>query len=90
MHLIDAEDLTRRFSESDPRMPLLVFALLSFYYDGGAFPFDAGAISRRLADIPLKAKMNPEEVASLEPELRKFFTFGAQGLAPKPGVLTGA
>jgi hypothetical protein len=88
MHLVDAEELVRQFARSDPRMPLLIFALLSIYLRRGPFEFDAAALSRSLSDIDIKARMNPEEVASLEPEVRRFFDFTPAGLKPKHGVLT--
>ncbi|HET9231741.1 MAG TPA: hypothetical protein VFO00_10670 [Vitreimonas sp.] len=86
-HLIDAEPLIETFAETDPRMPLLVFSLLSVYLDRGPFEFDASAIADRLAGHKLEPRLNPEVIASLQPQLERFFEPTAQGWIPRPGVL---
>jgi hypothetical protein len=86
-HLIDAEPLIDTFAETDPRMPLLVFALLSVYIDQGPFEFDASAIAERLAGHKLEPRLNPEVIASLQPQLERFFEPMEQGWVPRPGVL---
>jgi hypothetical protein len=86
-HLVDAQELVDLFAETDPRMPLLVFALLSIYLDEGPFEFDAAGLSERLAAIPMKARVNPEELASLQPDLERFFAPSQDGWAPRGGVL---
>jgi hypothetical protein len=86
-HLIDAEPLIDTFAETDPRMPLLVFSLLSVYIDQGPFEFDASAIADRLAGHKLEPRLNPEVIASLQPQLERFFEPTAQGWIPRAGVL---
>jgi hypothetical protein len=86
-HLVDAESLVDLFAETDPRMPILVFALLSLYLADGPFEFDAAKLSERLAEIPMKARVNPEELASLQPDLERFFAPSPEGWAPRRGVL---
>jgi hypothetical protein len=86
-HLIDAEPLIETFAESDPRMPLLVFALLAVYLEDGAFEFDASALAERLSKVGPTAHLNPEIIASLQPEIERFFEPTDQGLVPRMGVL---
>lgn len=87
-HHIDAARLVDTFAETDPRMPLLVFSLLSLYLDEGPFAFDAAALADRLADLNLKARVNPEELASLQGDLERFFEPSPAGWVPRTGVLT--
>jgi len=89
-HLIDAEPLIDTFAETDPRMPLVVFSLLSVYLDQGPFEFDASAIAERLAGHKLEPRLNPEVIASLQPQLEMFFEPTAQGWIPRIGVLEHA
>lgn len=84
--LIDAERILDLFADSDPRMPILVFALLAIYVDHGPFEFDATAISDRLPTNRLKSRINAEELASLQPELERFFEPGAQGWTPRSEI----
>jgi hypothetical protein len=86
-HLIDAEPLIDTFAETDPRMPQLVFALLSIYLEHGPFEFDASALAKRLDGHTLEPRLNPEVIASLQPDLERFFEPTAQGWAPRAGVL---
>jgi hypothetical protein len=86
-HLIAAEPLIETFAESDPRMPLLVFALLAVYLEDGPFEFDASALADRLSRVGPKPHLNPEIIASLQPEIERFFEPTARGLAPRMGVL---
>ncbi len=87
-HHIDASRLIDTFAETDPRMPLLVFSLLSIYLDEGPFEFDAAALAERLSTLNLKARVNPEELASLQPDLERFFEATPQGWRPRQGVLS--
>jgi len=86
-HLIDAERLLPVFEQSDPRMPLLVFALLGIFLREGPFEFDAAALSARLSALPLKARVNPEELTALQTHLERFFEVGAGGWRPRSGIL---
>jgi hypothetical protein len=86
-HLIDADALIDTFAETDPRMPLLVFALLSLYRENGPFQFDAARIAEQLSTLNLKARVNPEELASLQPDLERFFETTTDGWVPRGGVL---
>lgn len=86
-HYIDASRLIDAFAETDPRMPLLVFSLLSFYLDEGPFEFHATALADRLSELNLKARINPEELASLQPDLERFFEPTPSGWAPRSDVL---
>lgn len=87
---LNAERLIDNFAETDPRIPLLVFSLLSLYLEQGPFEFDAGALSRRLATLKLKARLNPEEIAALQPQLERFFAQQANGWTPKDEFLTAS
>jgi hypothetical protein len=86
-HLIDARRLIDVFAETDPRMPLLVFTLLSFYLADGPFEFNAASLAGRLRDLNMKARINPEELASLQPDIERFFIDNGAGWEPRPGVL---
>lgn len=86
-HLIAAEPLIDTFAESDPRMPLLVFALLGVYLEDGPFEFDASALSQRLSGVGPTPHLNPEIIASLQPEIERFFETTSDGLVPRVGVL---
>lgn len=86
-HLIDAEPLIDTFAETDPRMPHLVFTLLSVYFEQGPFEFDASALAERLAGHKLESRLNPEVIASLQPDLERFFEPTSDGWIPRPGVL---
>jgi hypothetical protein len=86
-HLVDAKRLVDVFAETDARMPLLVFALLSIYFDEGPFRFDAAALAERLSNLNLKARVNAEELASLQPHLERFFDPTPEGWVPRRGVL---
>lgn len=86
-HLIAAEPLIDTFAETDPRMPLLVFSLLSVYLDQGPFEFDATSLADRLAGWKLTPRLNPEVIASLQPDLERFFEPTEQGWIPRAGVL---
>lgn len=86
-HHIDAARLIDVFAETDPRMPLLVFSLLSIYLDEGPFDFDAAALANRLSTLNMKARVNPEELASLQPDLERFFQPSTGGWIPRVGVL---
>lgn len=86
-HLIAAETLIDTFADTDPRMPLLVFSLLSVYLDEGPFEFDASALADRLAGHKLEPRLNPEVIASLQPQLERFFEPTDRGWIPRPGVL---
>ncbi len=86
-HLIDARPLIDAFSQTDPRIPVLVFALLDIYLEDGPFEFDASAIAERLSGQTLEPRLNPETIASLQPDLERFFEPGAEGWAPRVGVL---
>jgi len=86
-HLIDARALIDTLADSDPRVPLLVFALLDVYLDQGPFEFDASALAERLAGHKLEPRLNPEVIASLQPELERFFEPTADGWMPRLGVL---
>lgn len=88
--MIDANRLLERFAESDPRMPLLVFALLSIYMNEGPFEFNAAVLSERLPTDKLKARINAEEMASLQPELERFFSATPQGWTPKTEIFKPA
>jgi hypothetical protein len=87
-YMVDAARLIDTFAETDPRMPLLVFSLLSIYLDEGPFEFDAAALADRLSTLNLKARVNPEELASLQPDLERFFEPRADGWIPREGTLT--
>jgi hypothetical protein len=87
-HHIDAARLIDAFAETDPRMPLLVFSMLSIYLDEGPFEFDAAALADRLSSLNLKARVNPEELASLQGDLERFFEATPQGWVPRSGVLS--
>jgi hypothetical protein len=87
-HYVDAERLVSVFAETDPRMPLLVFSLLSIYLNEGPFEFDAARLAERLSELNLKARVNPEEMASLQSDLERFFEPGADGWRPREGVLS--
>jgi len=84
---LDAKTLIDTFAETDPRMPLLVFSLLSIYLDEGPFIFDAAALAERLSTLNLKARVNPEELASLQGDLERFFEPRPDGWVPRDGVL---
>jgi len=86
-HLIDARPLLDTFAETDPRMPVLVFALLDVYLEEGPFEFDATALDKRLAGRALEPRLNPEVIASLQPDLERFFEPTSQGWIPRRGVL---
>jgi hypothetical protein len=86
-HLIAAEPLIDTFAESDPRMPLLVFALLAVYLEDGPFEFDASALAKRLSKVGPTSHLNPEIIASLQPEIERFFEPTDHGLVPRMGVL---
>ena len=86
-HLIDARPLINTFAETDPRMPLLVFALLDVYLEQGPFDFDASALAERLSGHKLEPRLNPEVIASLQPELERFFEPTSEGWIPRMGVL---
>jgi hypothetical protein len=83
-HYVDAERILDAFAASDPRMPILFFSLLDIYFERGPFEFDAAAIAARLPTDKLKARINAEELASLQPQLERFFINGADGWAPRP------
>jgi hypothetical protein len=85
-YLVDARRLIDAFAESDPRTPMLAFALLSIYLDEGPFEFDAANLAKRLSDIPMKARVNPEELASLQTDLERFFTPTSAGWVPRSGI----
>jgi hypothetical protein len=89
-HLIAAEPLIDTFADTDPRMPLLVFSLLSVYLEQGPFEFDATALAERLAGHKLEPRLNPEVIASLQPDLERFFQPTQQGWIPRQGVLAHA
>jgi hypothetical protein len=86
-HLIDAEPLIDTFADTDPRMPSLVFSLLGIYLHEGPFEFDASAIADRLERRTLEPNLSPELIASLQPDLERFFEPTAQGWIPRIGVL---
>ncbi len=86
-HLIDAEVLVDKFAETDPSVPLLVFALLSIYLSDGPFEFDATALAERLSNLPMTGHYNPEKLAAVQPQLERFFENTDAGWAPRPGVL---
>lgn len=86
-HLIDARPLIDTLAQTDPRMPFLVFALLEIYLEDGPFEFDASAIAERVAGRNLEARLNPETIASLQPDLERFFEPTPQGWIPRAGVL---
>lgn len=85
---VDATRLIDTFAETDPRMPLLVFALLSMYLESGPFQFDASVLAERLDGLSLKARFNPEQLASLQPDFERFFESTSDGWVPRQGVLT--
>jgi len=86
-HLIDARPLIDTFAETDPRMPTLVFALLDVYLEHGAFEFDASALAERLSGRAMEPRLNPEVIASLQPQLERFFEPTGEGWVPRVGVL---
>lgn len=86
-HLIDARPLIDNFAKTDPRMPTLVFALLDVYLDQGPFEFDASALAERLSGHAMEPRLNPEVIASLQPELERFFEPTGEGWIPRVGVL---
>jgi hypothetical protein len=86
-HLLDAEVLIDRFAETDPDMPLLVFALLSIYLRDGPFEFNATALAERLSQLPMTGHYNPEKLAAVQPQLERFFESGPDGWRPRAGVL---
>ena len=63
-----------------------MFALLSFYLDDGPFEFDASALSERLAQVNPTARVNPEQLAALQPQLERFFDISDRQARPRPGV----
>lgn len=85
--LIDAKPLVQALRDSDDRIANIVFALLGHYLENGPFEFDATAISESMADIPQVARLNPEKIAALQPELERFFEQTPQGWVPRRGVL---
>lgn len=89
-HLIAAEPLIETFADTDPRMPLLVFALLGIYLKEGPFEFDASALADRLSGHALEPRLNPEVIASLQPDLERFFEAGERGWTPRLGILEHA
>ncbi len=86
-HVIDARRLIEEFRQTDPMMPILVFALLEMYLEHGPFEFDAAAIAKRLHTMNTRARVNAEQLASLQPELERFFEIGEGGWQPRHGVL---
>lgn len=86
-HLIDAEALIDQFAETDPSVPLLVFALLSIYLSDGPFQFNATALAERLSTLPMTGHYNPEKLAAVQPQLERFFEAGPGGWSPRAGVL---
>ena len=87
-HLIDAKRLVETFDVShDPHVPSLVFALLGIYLESGPFPFDAGALSHRLAGSKALGHASPETLVRLQPELERYFLDTEAGWTPRPGVL---
>jgi len=86
-HLIDAEALLDTFEDTDPRMPQIVFALLRVYLDHGPFEFDATALSERLSNLNIAARVNAEQLASMQPQIERFFESTNDGWVPRIGVL---
>lgn len=86
-YLVDADRLIEEFAQSDGRMPLIVFTMLSIYLDEGPFEFDAARLAERMGEINLKARVNAEEMASLQPMLERFFEPNAAGWRPREGIL---
>lgn len=86
-YLIDARQLIDAFAESDAIVPPLVFAMLSIYLDEGAFSFDASRLAERLTVVNPAIRLNAEQLASLQPELERFFVGDNSGWRPRPGVL---
>ncbi|MBC7767612.1 MAG: hypothetical protein H7124_02385 [Phycisphaerales bacterium] len=86
-HLIDARALLDTFDDTDPRMPQIVFSLLRVYLDQGPFEFDATALAKRLSELNLAARVNAEQLASLQPQIERFFEQTPDGWSPRVGVL---
>lgn len=87
-YLLDARRLIDEFAQSDAILPPLVFALLSLYLDEGAFEFDASRLAERLTNVNPAVRVNAERLASLQPELERFFDSGDGGWRPRAGVLS--
>lgn len=86
-HLVDAERLIDAFAESDAVIPGIVFAMLSMYFAGGPFEFNASAIAERLTNLAPSVRVNAEQLAALQPDLEKFFEPTSNGWIPRGGVL---
>ncbi len=82
-YLVDVERLTRELAQCDARVPAVLFGLLGLFFDRGPFSFDAEALSGRLNETNLKSRLNPLELASLQPELERFFEETGEGWAPR-------
>lgn len=85
--LVGVERLSDLFAESEGRTPALVFALLRIYLKEGPFEFNAARLSERLRNLDPAARASPEDLASLQPELEKFFVPSTEGWTPRPGAL---
>jgi hypothetical protein len=87
-YLLDARQLIDAFAESDAVVPPLVFAMLSIYLDEGAFEFDATRLAERLMVVNPAVRVNAEQLASLQPELERFFVADNGAWRPRPGILS--
>lgn len=87
-YLIDARPLIDAFAETDAILPPLVFALLSIYLRDGPFAFDASALAERLTHVNSHVRVNAERLASLQPELERFFESSDGLWRPRAGVLS--
>jgi hypothetical protein len=86
-YLIDARQLIDAFAETDAIIPPLVFAMLSLYLRDGAFEFDASALAEKLTVMNPAVRVNAERLASLQPELERFFDASDGLWRPRSGVL---
>jgi hypothetical protein len=87
-YLIDARQLIDAFAETDAIVPPLVFALLSLYLRDGAFEFDASALAEKLTVVNPAVRVNAERLASLQPELERFFEPSGGLWRPRVDVLS--
>lgn len=82
---IDARLWAAKFEEMPDEMPRVVFALMRHYFDRGAFEFDA----KRISDVLQAAnvRLNPVQVAELQPQIEEFFEPTPSGLQPRRALL---
>jgi hypothetical protein len=86
-HLIDARALLDVLKTSDPQVPHVVFNLLGMYFEQGPFEFNASILAERLSNGSPGTRLNPQILATMQPELERYFLPRPEGWVPRPGVL---